>query len=84
MGRSPDVEASVYLGAAHNRYHIERLTLSLLRSRYRFACSGVVEFSREGGARDERVDIVAVAVYRRLALPHDAADRAVSDPERCD
>lgn len=35
MGQTPDVEASIYLGAAHNWYIIEKLTLARDGSRYK-------------------------------------------------
>jgi hypothetical protein len=64
MGQTPDVEASIYLGAAHNWYQIEKLTLAREGSRYRVASVGTVEFSREGVANDEPFTFEAVAVYR--------------------
>lgn len=67
MGRTPDVEASIYLGAAHNWYQIENLTLSRHGSRYRVTSVGTVEFAREGVANDERFALEAMAVYRGAA-----------------
>ncbi len=63
MGQTPDVEASIYLGAAHNWYEIEKLTLARDGSRYRVASVGTVEFSREGVANDERFSFEAMAMY---------------------
>ena len=67
MGKTPDVEASIYLGAAHNWYQIERLTLAREGSRYRVAGTGTVEFAREGVANDERFAFEAMAVHRGAA-----------------
>ncbi len=67
MGQTPDVEASVYLGSAHNWYEIEKLTLARDGSRYRVVGVGNVEFSREGVANDERFSFEATAVYRGAA-----------------
>lgn len=67
MGRASDFEASVYLGAAHNWYQIEKLTLVRDGSRYRVASVGTVEFAREGVAKDEPFTLEAMAVYRGAA-----------------
>jgi hypothetical protein len=64
MGHTPDIEASIYLGAAHNWYQIQKLTLARDGSRFRVASKGTVEFSREGVANDEPFTFEAVAVYR--------------------
>lgn len=64
MGHTPDVEASIYLGSAHNWYQIEKLTLIRYGSRYRVTSVGVVEFSREGVANNEPFAFEAMAVYR--------------------
>lgn len=53
MGGTPEFEASIYLGGAHNWYQIEKLTLSQEGPHYRVAVSGTVEFAREGVARNE-------------------------------
>ena len=67
MGRTTDVEASIYLGAAHNWYQIEKLTLTREGSRYRVVSEGTVEFTREGVGQDERFVLEAWAVYRGAA-----------------
>jgi hypothetical protein len=67
MGQTPDVEASIYLGASHNWYEIEKLTLARDGSRYRVAGVGTVKFSREGVSNDERFSFEAMAVYRGAA-----------------
>jgi hypothetical protein len=66
-GRTPDVEASIYIGGAHNWYHIERLTLAQVGDRYSVTGVGVVEFENEGVARNERFEFQAEAVYRGAA-----------------
>jgi hypothetical protein len=67
MGQTSDVEASIYLGSAHNWYQIEKLTLTREDSRYRISCVGVVQFSVEGVAKDEPYSFEALAVYRGAA-----------------
>ena len=67
MGRTPDIEASIYLGAAHNWYQIEKLTLARYGTRYRVVSVGTIEFSREGVANDERFIFEAMALYRGAA-----------------
>lgn len=67
MGHPPDFEASIYLGAAHNWYQIEKLKLIRNGSRYRVACTGTVQFTREGVAEDEPFALEAVAVDRGAA-----------------
>jgi hypothetical protein len=67
MGVTPDVEASIYLGAAHNWYQLEKLTLARDGPRYRVRSVGIVEFAREGVANDERFAFEAMAVYRGAA-----------------
>ncbi len=63
MHRTPNVEASIYLGAAHNWVQIEKLTLSQEGSCYRVSVSGLVELAREGVACDEWLAFEAIAVY---------------------
>ncbi|MCO6046765.1 hypothetical protein NG895_22945 [Aeoliella sp. ICT_H6.2] len=64
MGRTPDVEASIYVGAAHNWYQIEKLTLTRIGTRYEVKCTGKVEFSREGVANDELFAFETMVEYR--------------------
>ncbi len=64
MDRTPDVEASIYLGAAHNWYQIEKLTLTREGSGFRVIGAGIVEFSREGIGKDERFAFEAMARFR--------------------
>ena len=67
MGRTPTFEASIYIGGAHNWYHIERLTLARVADHYVVTSIGVVEFENEGIARNERFELQAEAVYRGAA-----------------
>lgn len=67
MGQTPHVEASIYLGGAHNWYHIEKLTLTRDGSRYRVVGTGTVEFEREGVGKDERFAFEAMVAYRGAA-----------------
>lgn len=61
---TPDIEASLYLGGAHNWYHIDRLTLTRIDDHYSINCSGMVEFENEGVAQNERFEFRADAKYR--------------------
>lgn len=67
QGRPAGMESSLYLGGAHNWYRIRRLTLTGEGRWYRVSCTGTVEFSREGVARDERFTFQAIAMDRGLA-----------------
>jgi hypothetical protein len=64
MGDMPDVEASIYLGGAHNGYDVERLVLVRNGDDYTATCKGVVDFASEGVAENERFDFTAELVYR--------------------
>jgi hypothetical protein len=64
MAAMPDVEASIYLGGAHNWYDVERLALKRHGDGYTATCAGVVDFDSEGAAESERFDFTVELVYR--------------------
>ncbi|MCB9892155.1 MAG: hypothetical protein H6833_10945 [Planctomycetes bacterium] len=61
------MEASIYLGAAHNWIDVDRLTLIESGSRFRVELQCRVEFEQEGVARNERLELTAFAQYRGKA-----------------
>lgn len=67
MGRTPDVEASIYLGGAHNWYEIEKLTLAREGTCYRIVGEGTILFSREGVGEDEQFTFETRAMHRGAA-----------------
>jgi len=60
---APDMEASIYLGSAHNWFQISNLTVSQDGSEFLVFCQGTVEFEGEGVARNEPFRIQAKATY---------------------
>ncbi len=63
MGTTPDVEASIYLGAAHNWTDLKELHLSREGDAYRLRCRATVEFENEGVARNAPFEFEAIAKY---------------------
>tara|TARA_R110002072_G_scaffold109160_1_gene236271 strand:+ start:36653 stop:37096 length:444 start_codon:yes stop_codon:yes gene_type:complete len=63
MGSTPDVEASIYLGGAHNWTEINELRLARDGDVYRIACKAIVEFENEGVAQNESFEFLAMAKY---------------------
>jgi len=57
------MEASIYLGAAHNWFQISDLSLSEDGADFRVHCEGTVQFENEGVARNERFSLDARAKY---------------------
>jgi hypothetical protein len=64
MEEMPDVEASIYLGGAHNWYDVETLALKRDGDGYIATCAGVVDFDGEGVAENERFDFTVELDYR--------------------
>ena len=60
---APDMEASIYLGSAHNWYQISDLSLSEDGADFFVHCEGTVEFENEGVARNEPFTLHARAKY---------------------
>jgi len=60
---APDMEASIYLGAAHNWFQISDLSLSEDGADFLVHCTGTVQFENEGVARNERFTLNARAQY---------------------
>jgi hypothetical protein len=64
MGVTPDVEASIYLGGAHNWTDIQELRFSREGRGYCIACKAIVEFEHEGVAQNEPFEFRARVEYR--------------------
>lgn len=60
---APDMEASIYLGSAHNWFRISNLALSQDGAVFSIACQGIVEFENEGVAKNEPFSLQAKATY---------------------
>lgn len=60
---APDMEASIYLGGAHNWFRISRLAISQEGADFAIDCQGTVEFENEGVAGNERFSLHARATY---------------------
>jgi hypothetical protein len=60
---APSMEATIYLGSAHNWFQIAELTLSLDGEEFVVACVGTVEFENEGVAKNEPFSLHARARY---------------------
>ena len=60
---APDMEASIYLGSAHNWFRISHLALSQDGAVFSIACHGMVEFENEGVAKNEHFSLQARATY---------------------
>lgn len=62
---APKMEASIYLGAAHNWFRISALAISGNGVDFLFSvlCEGIVEFENEGVAKNEPFRLVAQAKY---------------------
>ena len=60
---APDMEASIYLGSAHNWFRISDLTLRRDDGHFLVTCQGTVEFENEGVAKNEPFKLEAQAMY---------------------
>lgn len=64
---APDMEASIYLGSAHNWFNVSILTISQYGADFLVACCGTVEFENERVARNESFSLQARATYAGAA-----------------
>ncbi len=60
---APDMEASIYLGGAHNWFQIDDLSLAEDGADFLVRCAGTVQFENEGVAKNERFNLSARARY---------------------
>ena len=60
---APSMEATIYLGAAHNWFHISSLSLSQDGPIFSISCNGTVDFENEGVAKNEAFSLKASARY---------------------
>jgi hypothetical protein len=63
MDKHEGVEASIYLGSAHNWAQLDRFLLKREGDRYRIECSALVEFENEGVAENERFEFSTFARF---------------------
>ncbi|MBL7955282.1 MAG: hypothetical protein JNJ91_09595 [Flavobacteriales bacterium] len=63
MGSTRDVEASIYLGSAHNWTDIKELRLIKEADHYRIQCNAILDFENEGVARNEPFVFETTAKY---------------------
>jgi hypothetical protein len=64
MNTIEGVEASIYLGAAHNWTHLERFKLTKTDGGFRVSRVAIIEFENEGVGKNERLEFEANALYR--------------------
>ncbi len=64
MEKLDGVEASIYLGAAHNWTHLKQFTLKKAGVRFLVNCVAVIEFESEGVANNEPLEFETTVVYR--------------------
>ena len=64
MNEIEGVEASIYLGGAHNWTHLERFRLTKADTGFNVSCVAIIEFENEGVGKNERLEFAANAVYR--------------------
>lgn len=60
---APEMEASIYLGSAHNWFKVFNLTIETSGADFLVTCCGTVEFENEGVARNEPFSLQARATY---------------------
>jgi hypothetical protein len=60
---APRMEATIYLGSAHNWFHISNLSLLQDGQIFSVSCDGTVEFENEGVAKNETFSLKATARY---------------------
>jgi hypothetical protein len=64
MEKLEGVEASIYLGGAHNRTHLKEFSLSEAEEGFRVSCVAVIDFETEGVGENEVLEFETTAVYR--------------------
>ncbi len=64
MDKVEGVEASVYLGAAHNWTHLKQFKLTKSQAGFHVSCAATVEFETEGVGKNEILKFETTAVYR--------------------
>lgn len=60
-----DVEASIYIGAAHNQTNIESLKLKeIAPNKYKLNGDVTIEFENEGVGKNEKFSFTTTAIYK--------------------
>jgi hypothetical protein len=60
---APDLEASIYLGSAHNWLQVSELSFKSDGADYLICCKGIVQFENEGVGENEAFTVKARAKY---------------------
>jgi len=63
MNRIEGIEATIYLGAAHNWTRLERFKLTKTEGGFHVSCIAVIEFENEGVGKNEMLEFEANVVY---------------------
>jgi hypothetical protein len=66
----PDIEASIYIGAAHNWTDLKLFKLAKLDTGFHISCLATIEFENEGVGWNETISFETTAVYRGEAKPN--------------
>lgn len=69
MEQLDGVEASIYLGGAHNGTHLREFRLTRVGRGFRVRCVAVVEFEAQGGGRNEPFEFEAMVTDRGEVRP---------------
>ncbi|KAA3639785.1 MAG: hypothetical protein DWP92_04170 [Armatimonadetes bacterium] len=64
MVKHEGIEASIYLGSAHNWTHLEQFRLTRVDAGFHVRCVAVVEFANEGVANNEPLEFETKVTYR--------------------
>ena len=66
--KTEDVEASIYIGSAHNWFHIESLKLQeIAPENYELIGKGIVDFETEGVGKNEQFHFKTTAMFKGKA-----------------
>jgi hypothetical protein len=64
MDKLQGVEASIYLGGAHNWTQLRQFSLTETEAGFRVSCVAVIDFETEGVGKNEALDFQTTAVYK--------------------
>jgi hypothetical protein len=64
MNKLEGVEASIYLGGAHNWTRLERFRLTKANTGFNVSCVAIIEFANEGVGANETLEFESNVVYR--------------------
>ncbi len=64
MEKLDDIEASIYLGSAHNWTQLKQFKLTKTDAGFHVKCVAEIEFEKEGVANNEPLEFETTVVYR--------------------